>query len=202
MPGSTNFLVFNPNYANAESDSAYNSDSQRSGGAASGAVFASLLANKAFYQWSMMVAALATALVNKGYSPNDGNASPSTALTNLATVLANILTNADLATIFTSPAFTGSPTAPTQTLTDNSTKVATDAFVKGQNYVAGSSTPQLIQSGTGTGTSVTFPTAFSAAPTVVAVGIGGSVNINAISSTGFTINTSVTNFVWIAIGNK
>ena len=31
-----------------------------------------------------------------------------------------------------SPAFTGNPTAPTQTLTDNSTKIATTAFVQGQ----------------------------------------------------------------------
>lgn len=35
-----------------------------------------------------------------------------------------------------SPNFTGVPTAPTPALNDNSTKIATTAFVKGQNYAA------------------------------------------------------------------
>ena len=34
-----------------------------------------------------------------------------------------------------SPTFTGTPLAPTPTLSDNTTKVATTAFVKGQNYL-------------------------------------------------------------------
>jgi hypothetical protein len=37
----------------------------------------------------------------------------------------------------TSPAFTGTPTAPTPVLSDNSTLIATTAWVKGQNYGAG-----------------------------------------------------------------
>jgi hypothetical protein len=36
-----------------------------------------------------------------------------------------------------SPTLTGTPTAPTATLTDNSTLLATTAFVKGQNYLTG-----------------------------------------------------------------
>jgi len=48
---------------------------------------------------------------------------------NAATALSN-LGGAPLA----SPALTGSPTAPTQTAADNSTKIATDAFVKNQSY--------------------------------------------------------------------
>lgn len=36
-----------------------------------------------------------------------------------------------------SPTFTGTPAAPTATLSDNSTKIATTAFVKGQGYVTG-----------------------------------------------------------------
>ncbi len=38
-----------------------------------------------------------------------------------------------------SPAFTGTPTAPTPTTSDNSTNVATTAFVKAQGYATGSS---------------------------------------------------------------
>ena len=40
------------------------------------------------------------------------------------------VTNESKATMFSSPAFTGSPTAPTQTGTDDSTKIATTAFVQ------------------------------------------------------------------------
>jgi hypothetical protein len=36
-----------------------------------------------------------------------------------------------------SPAFTGTPTAPTPPLSDNSTRLATTAFVKGQGYLTG-----------------------------------------------------------------
>jgi len=43
--------------------------------------------------------------------------------------------NESKSTMFNSPALTGNPTAPTQTLTDNSTKVATTAFVKSQGYL-------------------------------------------------------------------
>jgi hypothetical protein len=96
---STNFLQVNPACNNQESDAAYASDTQRSGGMVSG-VFASLLANKIFYQSSTFYTALAEALVAKGYSPNDGSAAPGTALVNLTTVLSNILTEADLTTVF------------------------------------------------------------------------------------------------------
>jgi hypothetical protein len=37
-----------------------------------------------------------------------------------------------------SPAFTGNPTAPTPTLSDNDTSIATTAFVKGQGYITSS----------------------------------------------------------------
>lgn len=38
-----------------------------------------------------------------------------------------------------SPTFTGSPTAPTATVADNTTKIATTAFVKAQGYLTGNS---------------------------------------------------------------
>ncbi|MBV4424930.1 hypothetical protein [Clostridium tyrobutyricum] len=60
-----------------------------------------------------------------------------------------ILTKADLglenvdnqskATMFTSPAFTGTPTAPTASTATNNTQIATTAFVKSQGYLTVSS---------------------------------------------------------------
>jgi hypothetical protein len=90
-----NFLPWNPNAANQESDAAYAADSQRTGGAASGSIFTSLLANKFFYQIGIWIAAMAAMLTDKGFVPNDGSSSPGTALTSLKAVLANILTKAD-----------------------------------------------------------------------------------------------------------
>lgn len=49
------------------------------------------------------------------------------------------VTNESKTTMFTSPSFTGTPVAPTPTSTDNSTKIATTAFVKGQGYLSASS---------------------------------------------------------------
>lgn len=80
MP-TNNFLQWNPNQANQETDSQYNADSQRSGGAPVGVIFPSALANKLFYQLATMVAAMASYLVAQGQNAQDGN---------LATLAANI----------------------------------------------------------------------------------------------------------------
>jgi|SRR6185312_1476967 len=132
MPGATNFLQWNPNALNQETDTAYSGDSVRSGGAPANAIFASALANKAFYQWSIWIAAMANMMANKGYSPNDGSATPASALANLEAVLANIMTQVDMTpfALLASPNFTGTPTAPTPTVGDNTTKLATTAFVQ------------------------------------------------------------------------
>ncbi|MFR1707655.1 MAG: hypothetical protein ACLSV2_02040 [Clostridium sp.] len=45
------------------------------------------------------------------------------------------VTNESKATMFTNTNLTGSPTAPTQTVTDNSTKIATTAWVKSQGFL-------------------------------------------------------------------
>ena len=45
------------------------------------------------------------------------------------------VTNESKATMFANANLTGSPTAPTQTVADNSTKIATTAWVKSQGYV-------------------------------------------------------------------
>jgi len=50
------------------------------------------------------------------------------------------VTNESKATMFTNPTFTGTVTAPTVATSDDSTKVATTAFVKAQQYLVASST--------------------------------------------------------------
>lgn len=45
------------------------------------------------------------------------------------------VTNESKVTMFTNANLTGSPTAPTQTVTDNSTKIATTAWVKSQGFL-------------------------------------------------------------------
>jgi hypothetical protein len=50
--------------------------------------------------------------------------------------LSNGTTGTGAVVLADSPALTSSPTAPTQSLSDNSTKIATTAFVKGQGYGA------------------------------------------------------------------
>lgn len=96
MP-SHNFKQWNPNAANQETDTQYNADALRSGGATLNAVFGSKLANKLFYQITTAWAALCQALVNKGYSPNDGSTNPATAIANLSAIFANFMTQADMA---------------------------------------------------------------------------------------------------------
>jgi hypothetical protein len=61
----------------------------RIGGATEPSIFASVLANKLFYQLSTFITALANALANKGFTVLD------TSLSQLESVLANILTTAD-----------------------------------------------------------------------------------------------------------
>lgn len=127
----TNFLQINPSVNNQESDAAYAADSIRVNGAATNALLPSPLFNKAMYQQSTFIASLAQALVSKGYSPVDGATSPGTAVANLAGVLANIMTQADMSVFarLLSPIFTGVPQAPTPAPGDNSTKIATTAFI-------------------------------------------------------------------------
>jgi len=123
---------WNPGCSNQESDSQYAADAQRLGGATDPSLFASALANKHFYQDSIVRAALAAALVDKGLSPNDGSANPATAFNNLVAVLANLVTftAGDLAALFASPVLTGDPKAPDQPVGDNDQSIANTKFVK------------------------------------------------------------------------
>jgi hypothetical protein len=131
MPGSTNFLQWNPNAVNQENDGTYAGDSLRSGGAPLNAICPSGVTNKAWFQWSTFITAMAQMLATKGYSPNDGSANPATSIPNLSAVLANIMTQADMAPFApkNNPLFTGDPQAPTPAPGDNDQSIATTAFV-------------------------------------------------------------------------
>jgi hypothetical protein len=88
MP-TTNFQLFDPGYVNAASDAQYTADGSRSGGFAVDAIVTSPLLNKFMVQASQMYTALATMLLNKGFSTSDANQAA------LVSALANIQTTAD-----------------------------------------------------------------------------------------------------------
>ncbi len=72
MAGSSNFVVFDPNLTNAESDATYQADSAVTGGFASG-IASTQLFNKAFHQFSIMVAAIAGWISDKGGAASDAD---------------------------------------------------------------------------------------------------------------------------------
>jgi hypothetical protein len=84
----TNILTWNPNQLNQQTDGQYAIELMRTDGAVSG-IYPSVIANKLFYQCSVMAAALAQAMVNKGYEMQDA------VLADLVTSLSNILTKAE-----------------------------------------------------------------------------------------------------------
>ena len=139
-----------------------------------------------------------------------------------------VLTSVDITDIasfalLASPTFTGSPTAPTQTVGDNSTKLATTAFVlANQSVSAGSTVPppvrQVVLSGPQTaGVSTLFPassaslsltttTINAGAPLIVTAangfsGTGGSVDAGGQSTTNltWTATASTTNYLGVTI---
>ncbi len=86
----TNIIQWNPSATNQETDAAYLADSMRAGGAVDPAVFLSVLANKAFYQWSTYLTALFNAFAAKGFTTSDSN------LSTLTAQCAHFLTTADV----------------------------------------------------------------------------------------------------------
>lgn len=138
MPGSSNIQLWNPTQANQESDATYLADSTRAGGAGTGAIFASALANKLFYQLAAFVWALAGALADKGYVISDANP------TTLRGVLANVITSADingnLVTVSYAPSVTFNCTTNNGfqiLLTGNVTASAFSGMAVGQEITVG-----------------------------------------------------------------
>jgi hypothetical protein len=104
MPAATNFIQFDPNLTNAETDNQYSADSMRSGGAALDAILPHPLFNKFAYQVSTFTAAFAQMLVNKGFSPSDAD------FADLVAILMNINTSADVASLITTVPYATSVT--------------------------------------------------------------------------------------------
>lgn len=107
MPAATNFLQFNENLNNAESDSAYSADSLRVNGIPTDAIWPSLSANKTLFQLAQFVAAFCQMMVGKGYSPNDGGGTTA-GFNALVAVLANVKTSADFSASMISVPYAGS----------------------------------------------------------------------------------------------
>ncbi|WP_459997297.1 hypothetical protein, partial [Paradesulfitobacterium aromaticivorans] len=75
MPGSTNFLVFNPtDVANTQDDATYTAETQRTGGLQNG-IAKTAMHNKLFRQVTVMVAAIAQYMANQGQTVSDADAS-------------------------------------------------------------------------------------------------------------------------------
>lgn len=199
---STNFLPFNPTGANAESDSAYTSDSQRTGGASTGSFAPSLTYNKGFLQWSMGISALLWSLALKNFSSTDGTTpftarsapSPGSPEANLVAVFNNLLTTADYSTIETA-IFSGFVCNVS----------AQSFYFKAPTALGGF----VIQGGVGVtvGNPYTqnFPVGFTVVPVVVAVADSGTIGISLVGSPPTVNNFTVQaagglHFQWIAVG--
>jgi len=88
----TNFLLWNPSKNNQLTDSGYENNIMRSEGAPVGQILPSELANKLFYQCSLMSKAIADMMVKKGFDMPDTN------LTFLVNALSHILTDYNIGT--------------------------------------------------------------------------------------------------------
>jgi hypothetical protein len=99
------FLQWNPNETNQETDAQYLADSQRASGAVNDTPLPAPLGNKAFYQWSTFCAAFGQMMANKpgAYVLDDSSESA------LAAVLANILTESDTEPNIISVAYSPTP---------------------------------------------------------------------------------------------
>jgi len=103
MAGQTNIAQVNPTLANQDGDSTYQGDARTTSGYTSGQTVPSPWLNKFVYQMSTLLQALAWSLAQKGYTVNDGSASPvevisvSSAVSTLAAMFANLVTAADMA---------------------------------------------------------------------------------------------------------
>jgi hypothetical protein len=207
MSGSTDLSQFNPGAANIENDATYQTDTLRTGGAVSGP-WPPQSANKTLYQFSTFMRAFAVMMANKNYSMVDGtspfqaDASSNAAVTAMATVLANVITNFDLTTILASllSAYSFSPTPR--------------GYVKFSSAIQG----LILQWGTtGSGTANTPQTiTFTASDGIAFVNNPPVVIMMPTASSPaayYLISTSLTNFIyefggssgqtffWFAIGN-
>ena len=99
----TNFEQWNNAALNQETDAEYLADAQRIGGVTTGSIAPSATMNKFYYQTSTFVAAFGQMLATKGYSNSDAS------LPTLASILANVLTEADMGAQIISVSYSPTP---------------------------------------------------------------------------------------------
>ena len=104
MAGSNNFTIHNPANANQEPDSTFATDALTTGGIPTDAIMPSPWMNARWYEDSVGFWAFAQSLANKGYVVNKDNP------TTLSSVMANVVTFADLKTPLLSLVFSPTPT--------------------------------------------------------------------------------------------
>jgi len=124
-----------------------------------------------------------------------GNAATVTTNANLTGEVTSL---GNVTTIAASPALTGTPTAPTPTLTDNSNQIATTAFVKSINNTNSNLTGPITSSGnttavasqTGTGSKFVMDTAPTLVNPVLGIATATSVNGTTIPSSKTLVVTT------------
>lgn len=124
-----------------------------------------------------------------------GNAATVTTNANLTGEVTSL---GNVTTIAASPALTGIPTAPTPTLTDNSTQIATTAFVKSVNVtnanlsgpITSSGNTTAVASQTGTGSKFVMDTAPTLVTPVLGVATATTINGTSIPSSKTLVVTT------------
>lgn len=109
MAGTNDFVQHNPTEANQEPTTDFAADSLTTGGIGTDAIMPSPWMNARWYQDSTVCAALMQMLATKNYNVSVAN------LATLASVFANIVTEADLRTPLVSVGYSPTPTFPAST---------------------------------------------------------------------------------------
>lgn len=156
--GTTNFLPWNPTQANQESDAAYLADAQRTGGAPTGTPFPSATGNKLFFQLAAGMAALMNMMATKGYTCNDFD-------TALATVMANIVTQADLRTPLQVVSFASAITCNAAKYSGFKISLTGNTTITVSGAVQGQRINFIFQQDSIGGRTVTWPASFTNVPT-------------------------------------
>ena len=152
--GSTNILIFNPTQANQETDAEYLADATRLGGALNGDAWQDVSANKTLDQASIMVAALAQMMANKGFTISDASYAP------LVAQLANILTSVDLRMGLQNLAWSSTITLTVNKFLGFAIALTANATLAVTGPTAGDMVVLLYTQGSAGGSVVTFPSNF------------------------------------------
>jgi hypothetical protein len=152
----TTLQIWNPGQVNQDTDSQYEADPQRTGGAVDDTAFPSLTANKLFNQMSGFLFSLFTAFAQKGFATDDANISTLTAVCANFLTTADLLPNVQVVAYSPTPAFNAALTNGFQmTLAGNITASTISGVAPGQLVAF-----YFVQDGTG-GRTVAWPSSMT-----------------------------------------